>query len=335
MTRPTQLGSPRKVQAHCQRVRSVLVAPTVLRVALLAGAVVLAVAVSALPADARTLTGTKQADVLRGTKRADVIRGRRGADRLNGGKGNDRLSGGKGNDRLKGGPGKDVLDCGPGRDRASADPRDTVRRNCETVTGRNGDDGDPPPPPPSLQGDFTGTLTTTVRYLSVCTGQVLGDQTTQIPSKITVSPPLRPNPNDLPADTPERNPINLILGQTNVAGTIAPGSVNLTSAARFRFSAIRSLILQYWNLAINGNAITGTLVEDQREQGAAFNLLAAHQELLACQPQFGTYVNQLAIAEGATLTGTITAQQVQLRIVGQTIDTFHRFVTEITAVRTS
>jgi hypothetical protein len=119
----------------------------------------------------------------------------------------------------------------------------------------------------------------------------------------------------------------------DVAGTIAPGSVNMTSAARFRFSPIRSQILQYWRLALNGTALTGTLVEDQREEGAAFNLLAAHVELLACQPQFGTFVNQLPIAEGSTLTGTITAQAIQLRIVGNTLDTFHPFVAEFTAAR--
>jgi hypothetical protein len=45
-------------------------------------------------------------------------------------------------------------------------------------------------------------------------------------------------------------------------------------------------------------------------------------------------VNQLAIAEGATLSGTITPQTIQLRIAGNTIDTFHPFTAEITATRT-
>lgn len=278
----------------------------------LAVAAILTLAI-ALQADARNLTGSKRGDVLRGTASADIIRGgggadrlsgRGGSDRLSGGQGNDRLSGGRGNDRLSGGPGddrltggpgKDILDCGRGRDHAAADRADRVRRNCETVTGRGGGGGtDQPPPPPSIQGDFTGNLNTTVRYLSVCTGQVLGDQTTQIPSRITIRLALQPNPADLPADTPEVNPFNLILGQTNVAGTIAPGSINLASAARFRFSPIRSLTLKYWRLNLNGTALTGALTEDNREPGAALNLLAAHQELIACQPQFGTYVNQLA-----------------------------------------
>lgn len=309
--------------------------------------------VSALPADARTLIGTKGADTLRGGKRADLIKGGAGADRLNGGRGNDRLNGGRGNDRLSGGPGRDLLDCGPGRDSANADSKDVVRGNCETVRGRDegptggggtpgggggvpgggGSPGGDQTPPPPLTGTYTGTLTTTVRYLSVCTGQPLGDQTTQIPSKITIGPPLRPNPNDLQAPGQENNPINLVLGQTNVAGSTAPGSISLASAARFRFTPINSLILPYWTLTLNGTALTGTLTEDNREQAAAFNLLAAHQELVACNPNFGTYVNQLDIAEGATLTGTVTPQQVQLRIAGRTFAGFHHFVAEITATR--
>jgi hypothetical protein len=305
------------------------------RGALCLAAALLALLIMCWPAaTARTVIGTPKSEQLTGSKRADLIKGGGGNDRLRGGRGNDRLRGGAGNDRLNGGRGKDVLDCGPGRDRAAADRNDVVRRNCETVTGRRDDDDPPPPPrPPPLSGQFDGVLTTTVRYLSVCTGQVLGEQTTQIPSRVTIGPPLQPNPADLPADTPETNPINLIVGQTNVAGTIAPGSVNIASAARFRFSPIRSLTLKYWRLALAGNQLTGTLVEDNREAGAAFNLLAAHQELLACNPNFGTYVNQLDIAEGATLTGTVTAQQVQLRITGRTFAGFHQFVAAITANR--
>ena len=68
---------------------------------------------------------------------------------------------------------------------------------------------------------------------------------------MTVRPPLRPNPNDLQAPGQENNPINLILGQSSLGGTIAPGSINLSSAARFRFTAINSLILSYWNLTLN------------------------------------------------------------------------------------
>ena len=142
-----------------------------------------------------------------------------------------------------------------------------------------------------------------------------------VPSRITIGPRLTPNPADLQAPGREDNPINLQLGQTTVAGTTAPGSISIASAVRFRFTSINSLILPYWALAINGTAISGQLTQDHREEAAAINLLAAHVELAPCFPQHGTFVNQLAIAEGATLTGTITEQTVQLRIQGNTIDT--------------
>ena len=115
-----------------------------------------------------------------------------------------------------------------------------------------------------------------------------------------------------------------------MGGTIAPGSINLSSAARFRFTSINSAILPYWTLALNGTALTGTLTQDHAEEAAAFNLLAANIFLggLGC-----SFPSQLAIAEGATLTGTATPQAIQLRIQGNANDTFHPFVAEITANR--
>jgi hypothetical protein len=319
------------------------------------GAVALIAVVGAFDASsaaARTLLGNARANTLRGSSRADVIRGlggndrlfgRGGNDRLYGGAGRDRLVAGRGNDVLVGGDGNDSFHCGPGRDRAIVQAGDFVLSDCEVVSrqapsGSGGGSTAPPSagggqPAPSIAGDFSGTLTTTVRYRSVCSGQVIADQTSRIPSRITISPALAPNPADLPADVPERNPFNLILGQTTVAGTTAAGSLSAVSAARFRFSSVRSLILQYWNLAFDGTNLSGTLVQDHREEGAAFNLLAAWRELAPCQPQLGSYVDQLAVAEGATLTGTVTPQQVQLRISGRTIDTFHEFVADIAATR--
>jgi hypothetical protein len=324
------------------------------RSVLLACLAVLVATVPALPAEARDVTGSAQDDVLRGTSGADLIKGRGGSDRLFGRRGGDRISGGKGNDRLFGGPGRDrlaagrgadrltggpgpdVLDCGGGSDRAAADPSDTVRANCETVTGRpdppQPPPPSPPPPPPSaadlLSGEYTGDLVTTITYIanSGCSGQ----QTARIPSRITIRAPLQPLPTDLQTTGGDPNPINLVLGQTNVGGTIAPGSINLSSAARFRFTSINSAILPYWTLALNGAALTGTLTQDHAEEAAAFNLLAANIFLggLGC-----SFPSQLAIAEGATLTGTATPQTIQLRIQGNANDTFHPFVAEITANR--
>lgn len=329
----------------------------------LAGLVVLVAMLPAVPADARKLTGSPRADVLSGTGKADVILGRAGNDRLSGRGGNDRLVGGTGKDRLNGGPGKDrltggpgrdrliggpgndrvtggpgpdVLDCAGGKDRAIADAADTVRASCEKVSGLDQETEPPPPPPPPpppspadlLSGEYTGDLVTTITYIanSGCAGQ----QTTQIPSRITIRAALQPLPTDLQTTGRDPNPISLILGQTNVAGTIAPGSISLSSSARLRFTPINSAILHYWDLALSGTTLTGRLVHDHAEEAAAFNLLGANIFLggLGC-----SFPSQLAIAEGATLTGTATPQTIQLQIQGNTNDTFHPFTAQITANR--
>ncbi|MCW2921815.1 MAG: calcium-binding protein [Thermoleophilia bacterium] len=92
-------------------------------------------------------------DTLYGGRGNDGLDGGVGNDRLFGGQGNDGLLGGAGNDQLSGdagtdtyiaGAGNDVINardktprervsCGAGRDRVTADRRDTVARDCETV----------------------------------------------------------------------------------------------------------------------------------------------------------------------------------------------------------
>ena len=106
----------------------------------------------AVPSLAVNVAGTGGKDHLRGTPHADRINGRGGNDRIRGLAGNDTLSGGPGNDTLTGGLGHDHLyggrgddhlliddraldyaTCGLGEDRVTADTRDIVRRDCETV----------------------------------------------------------------------------------------------------------------------------------------------------------------------------------------------------------
>lgn len=124
-------------------------------------ALMVAVALAPVSADARTRRGNSHANTLRGTNGKDrlfggggndKLIGRRGNDRLDGGRGNDRLDGGpgrdrliggSGRDRLKGGPGRDRLNCGRGRDTAIVGSGDRVSRNCERVLrpGSGGGDG--------------------------------------------------------------------------------------------------------------------------------------------------------------------------------------------------
>ncbi|MGH3136359.1 MAG: metallophosphoesterase [Gaiellaceae bacterium] len=97
----------------------------------------------AIPAAAKTVTGTNGPDVLRGSDRSDKLYGKAGDDRLFGLSGNDLLVGGTGSDLLEGAAGndrlltrdgvRDVARCGSGRDQAVVDERDRVAANCESV----------------------------------------------------------------------------------------------------------------------------------------------------------------------------------------------------------
>ena len=110
-------------------------------------AAALSVLLIAAPAGlAARLTGTSRADHLVGTANADTIDGRAGNDNITGLGGNDLLIGGLGLDRLTGGPGndsitvnsdaaRDTVSCGGGLDTVTADPGDSVARDCE-VTSR-------------------------------------------------------------------------------------------------------------------------------------------------------------------------------------------------------
>ena len=54
---------------------------------------------------------------------------------------------------------------------------------------------------------------------------------------------------------------------------------------------------------------------------------------MPCQPQFGTYPTKLAVANGATLEGTLTADQARLRIRGNVVDGTRPFVADLGASR--
>jgi Ca2+-binding RTX toxin-like protein len=89
--------------------------------------------------NAKTLTGTADADKLRAGDGDDVVRGLGGDDEIHGGEGRDRLYGGPGDDvidaqdrRSAGGAGRDEIFCGPGRDEVLMDANDGEKpRDCE------------------------------------------------------------------------------------------------------------------------------------------------------------------------------------------------------------
>lgn len=75
---------------------------------------------------------------LGGGEGEDFITGSQRRDRIDGGSGSDRISAREGPDAIDARDGEhDVVRCGPGRDIVSADKRDTVGSDCETVLHRS------------------------------------------------------------------------------------------------------------------------------------------------------------------------------------------------------
>jgi hypothetical protein len=318
-------------------------------------------------ADADTLSGRGGNDVLHGRRGRDRIFGGDGDDRVDGGPGSDRLTGGAGNDRISAGSGRDavnardgrtgdVVDCGPGRDRLLADAGDRHRR-CERLSRRPSANvtrpvttapqpqgGAPATAPPTGQPGpsaaaggvaadrrMSGTLSTVVQEASQC-GAPRAPERHQMPAVLTVAPPQSAAPAQpgFPAAAgADDNPLRLHLGQLSTADNIRPGSVFLNSVLRFGATS-PPLILKYWDLAVDGARITGTLVDDQRGQAAAANLLAAQSELVPCRPNLGVFPNQYGIARGATLAGTLTPTSADLTVRGQTIDGTRAFAARFT-----
>ena len=181
---------------------------------------------------------------------------------------------------------------------------------------------------------FAGTMNSTVDYYDVC-GSYLGRGQSQISVGVIAGPPLRQTkqgPDVPPAVGAESNPVRLVVGEPTVEENLKPGSISLASSQRFNGTS-PNVNLQYWQLALNGAALSGTLVEDHREESGAYNLLSAYQQLVPCRDSFGYYSNQFAIAEGATLTGTLTKSAVSLTITGNVVEGTRPFAASLSATR--
>ncbi|HEV2813216.1 MAG TPA: hypothetical protein VGW10_08200 [Solirubrobacteraceae bacterium] len=173
---------------------------------------------------------------------------------------------------------------------------------------------------------YDGTLTTAVRHFSPCGGTPV-DTRTRMAATLVVGAPVSDAPLEPyfpPAAGADGNPIRLQLGQAGVQGNLAHGSLFLRSAQRFGATS-PPLVLKYWQLALAGAHLTGTLVDDHTEEAAGHNLLGADVELVACLPHFGVIPWQHAIAEGARLGGTLTPARVDFVVQGATVDRARQF----------
>lgn len=128
----------------------------------------------------------------------------------------------------------------------------------------------------------------------------------------------------------ETNPVHFSVGPLSNAAIAAEGLYTIVSSViSFQGSPSSELLVQYWNIQLNGNQIAGTLANPQNALALSPNLINLPQAL-AGSLLVGV---PFAIGAGSQFAGSVTEQEVRLRVEGNAIDGAHPFVSEIVAAR--
>ena len=182
---------------------------------------------------------------------------------------------------------------------------------------------------------YQGQAVIAVQVLHPLSGQAVSQDRFEHPVQVVVAAPLAGGGRQ------ESNPFNLAInplgpptqeGQFGIFSAIPfydPRDVrdprDLADPRRIDF------LIQYWQLQQNGAGISGQLVDSHTQEALAVNLLNSVD--LNLLPVGMRFVTTLAMVEGTTLQGTLDANQVRLRLSGNTVDSFHPFEAEIVATR--
>ncbi len=139
-------------------------------------------------------------------------------------------------------------------------------------------------------------------------------------------------PTEDPSGARERNPFYVSAG----TDTEEPGVVNLTmfSAGLVSFDENdEPFLVQYWELDYSDGRLTGELVEDGRELGAAFNAFYDENPLVPCQPEQFKLTQPYPMQEGASLVADLGPTLMTMLVEGRSFDESRRWRVEAVATR--
>jgi hypothetical protein len=151
-----------------------------------------------------------------------------------------------------------------------------------------------------------------------------GSRTYEMPVEVVRGPPA------VAEGIRESGPYNLVVsanpgneaGITTVSATVAPDPNGAP------------VLFEYWKTNVQGSDIQAELVNSWRRAGLAANVFPTDRLVVPCRPELGLIPKSIqTINEGARLKGSITDEQVDLTITGETFDKERRFVAEVTATR--
>jgi hypothetical protein len=128
----------------------------------------------------------------------------------------------------------------------------------------------------------------------------------------------------------ESSPFNLVVS-ANPGNEAGITTVSATVATNPNGALV---LFEYWKMNVQGSNVDGELVNSWRRAGLAANVFPTDRLIVPCRPELGVIPKSIqTLDEGARMRGTVTDEQVDLTITGQTFDKERRFDAQVTATR--
>jgi hypothetical protein len=167
-------------------------------------------------------------------------------------------------------------------------------------------------------GDYAGTMTLEIAYYNYCITRdgnlaYAGSGAYELDSDVFINEPAEHD------GVRERSPFNLIVAsELGVEGSLLVMSGQVVTDTVDG----RSAVIDYWDIDEVDGEIEGTLTD--RWPGLAYNLITTSQPIVPCVEGLDAALPD-QIAQGATLTGTISEDTIALELFGQSLDREVRF----------
>jgi hypothetical protein len=175
------------------------------------------------------------------------------------------------------------------------------------------------PPGAPARGTYLGTAEVELAYYDRCidgTARFSRTGRYEMDAEVAIGPPAEAD------GLKERSPFNLLVG----AGRSVEGETSVWSAT-VMFD--NNALLDYWDIDLRGRTFAGVLAHRHLVSGT--NYVKTEQLLVTCQPQFPTTALADEMALGAELAGRSSGDEIELVVVGRTVDEEVRFRLQVEA----
>jgi hypothetical protein len=182
-----------------------------------------------------------------------------------------------------------------------------------------------PDTPGESKREYQGNAQTSIRYYTYNphTGldEFLEEKQYSYPVVIYIHPPLEEG------GILESNPFNLQVFPDRSQNPDEEGHLDLSSALIFNTTSGR-VLLQYWQIQLVGEVLTGSLTDTHLAEAAAANLIWAWDDIA------GTIMTMpFPISQGCSLQGSLNSTMIQITLQGESENTYRKFHTTISASR--